>query len=393
MRGASVFALATMGYLNDPSRPIEGAAPRSSRRTKGWIAGGSLLFLSLLGFLLLSGPDDPVFQGIPLSRHLKRIEVSGISHGGVESDPGHSHRLISPRLLISQSNPDATRAIRSVGTNALPLLVGLLKSKDSRLKHLAWEFSWKVRERFPRLKKWFPANLEWAFGDQVCALAAFEELGPLAAPAIPSIRPLLKDPDLALVATVALISIQPEGEQDILSLTNVLGITVTGASGMDLALLHSTALLALSSFGTRAAAARPLIVDCLNSTDARLQASAAIALARTGASADEVVPRIVSRIVDGLADIETNPPSVGSRLPPRIALRVGREAWPLSASEPGRAVLMHVFALGQFGTNAVAALPALSKLRSHPDAVLRTAVEDALVRIENGADWPANAGR
>jgi hypothetical protein len=54
---------------------------------------------------------------------------------------------------------------------------------------------------------------------------------------------------------------------------------------------------------------------------------------------------------------------------------------------------MHVFALGQFGTNAVAALPALSKLRSHPDAALRAAVEDAVVRIENGVDWPANAGR
>jgi hypothetical protein len=237
-------------------------------------------FLSLLAFLLLSGPDDPVFEGIPLSRHLKAIQVGGIAMGGFEVSPGERPGLRLPRLLITQADLDTTRAIRSVGTNALPLLVNLLKSKDSRLKRMSWELSWKIGERFPRLKRWFHRSREWAFADQVCALVAFEELGPLAAPAIPDIRPLLKDPDLALVATVALLSIRPEREEDILSLTNVLGITVPSASGSDPATLHAMALLALSSFGTRAAAARPLLVDCLNSTDARLQASAAVALAR-----------------------------------------------------------------------------------------------------------------
>jgi hypothetical protein len=347
----------------------------------------------LLAFVLLSGPHDPVFEGIPLSRHLKAIQVGGIAMGGFEVSPGERPGLRLPRLLITQADLDTTRAIRSVGTNALPLLVNLLKSKDSRLKRLSWELSWKIGERFPRLKKWFQPSRESAFGNQVCALAAFQELGPLAAPAIPYIRPLLKDPDLAQVATVALLSIRPDREDDILSLTNVLGVTVPSLSGSDPATLHAMALLALSSFGTRAASARPLLMDCLNSTHAMVQSSAAVALAGIGVPADEVVPPTVSRIVEGLADLEANPPSVGPPLPPQIASRVGRRSMPLSASEPGRAVLLNLCALGQFGTNAVAALPALSKLRSHPDAALRAAVDDTLARIEIGADWPANAGR
>ena len=131
-----------------------------------------------------------------------------------------------------------------------------------------------------------------------------------AAPDIPRIIPLLNDPNRALLAMVALLALQPEREADILSLTNVFGITTPDASGSSPALLHSTAALALSSFGPKASAARPVLMKCLTYDDEGLRAASAIALSRIGAPANEVVPTLV----EALNRFQTNPSGSGSPL-------------------------------------------------------------------------------
>src|SRR5262249_48678292 len=145
-------------------------------------------------------------------------------YGGATFTDGQFTGIDLPYLDEVVSDPNATKAIRSVGTNALPMLIPMLSAKDSRprvwmRRHTAaysfidhWLPSWRVRMGLRR---------------QTIAVAAFRELGQVAVPAIPRITPLLADPECAPAAIMALLAIHPEREQDILALTNVLRSNAT----------------------------------------------------------------------------------------------------------------------------------------------------------------------
>jgi HEAT repeat protein len=249
--------------------------------------------------------------------------------------------------------------VQKVGTNALPMLVRMLRAKDGRFaRHL-----WRIREGHPILKTVVPMKPPVSgFVNNVRALAALNELGPLAAPAIPKILPMLGDPDRAHVAMAAILSIQPELESDILSLTNVLRIKQTSISGASPSLQHSSAILALSTFGPKARGAIPVLLDCLHSTNGRVRGSAAIALARTGAPVDKVLPWI-------MADLpQSNPPPLHPTFPPTV------EDW--------RNWKMDILALAEFGPKARAALPILSNLQSYPMINLQNAASEAAAIIQ-----------
>lgn len=342
-------------------------APTPMNRRRRWIPGAVIAFLLLLAAVVRSNrPYDPLFEGLPLSRHLEVFEESGLSVGGVAKRPGQPSELLPPNIALSCWNTNAYRAIRGVGTNALPLLASMLGSGDSRPKLLAWEYT----ANYPRLRKHLGLQPPTSWTRQIHALAAFGELGHAAAPAIPRIIPMLDDPDRALVAIVALLSIRPDRANEILSLTNALRIRTPSNSGSTPELIHSSALLALSEFGPQAIGAQAVLLDCLNSTNARVQAAAAIALARIGAPADKVVPTILARL-------PSPQPAAGSvRLDPRLH----RARMP-GETEDQRILLMNLWALARFGPGAQAALPLLSKLEAHPDPGIRETAAEAIVRI------------
>jgi len=210
------------------------------------------------------------------------------------------------------------------------------------------------------------------FVNNVRALAALNELGPLAAPAIPKILPMLGDPDRAHVAIAAILSIQPELESDILSLTNVLRIKRTSISGASPSLRHSSAILALSTFGPKARGAIPVLLDCLHSTNGWVRGSAAIALARAGAPASKVVPSILTDLP------KSNPPPYGPTIPPTAA------SWAQEQKriEDWQNWQMDILALAEFGPRARAALPILSNLQSYPMINLRNAASEAAAIIQ-----------
>src|SRR5204863_2369314 len=56
------------------------------------------------------------------------------------------------------------------------------------------------------------------------------------------------------------------------------------------------AILALGSFGTNTSCAVPFLLDCITSTNERIQAAVAVALVRIGAPPEAAVPRILSTI-------------------------------------------------------------------------------------------------
>ena len=311
------------------------AAPsaQSSRKTYWkWlllVVGAFALAITLVYFNRL---NDPLFEGKPLSEHLGVLRENGLHHGGVPGVPGGAGPLSfdPPRLKLHPADPSVFRAVRAVGTNALPLLVCMLRSKDTRYQREIRDFV----ERHPALTRFYSPPPPAAWSHQIQALGALGELGPLAAPAVPGIIRLLDHPDTAPVAITALLSIRPEREDHILSLTNVLGIATPSVSGSPPEYVHAMAMLALSTFGTQATRARPDLLAFLDSTNspARSSGAAAIALAKSGAPAAEIVPRILTHLP------ATNP------APPSVLLRTGEPAIANMAADVDRdrTILMYL---------------------------------------------------
>ena len=132
--------------------------------------------LALSGLVLLAGlvwqilrPHEPVYGGKHLSSWLEQYATN---------------HFVRPR---SAADKEAETAIRQIGTNALPVLLKLIATKDSRLKQ-------KLMARLP--KAW----VTWIYprqADEYRSLGArgFVALGPIAKPVVPALMNLASDPD------------------------------------------------------------------------------------------------------------------------------------------------------------------------------------------------------
>jgi hypothetical protein len=127
---------------------------------------------------------------------------------------------IEPGAGFAYSDQTARDAVSAVGTNALPMLIGMLESRDSQIGLWLEE---NTRNR-PFLKRLIRTDRTKTWVKQMRATAAFHELGPRALPAVPAIIRLLEDPQCAMCAMISLLYIHPQKERDILSLTNVFRI-------------------------------------------------------------------------------------------------------------------------------------------------------------------------
>ncbi len=317
------------------------------------------MLLLLAALFYRTRENDPLYEGKRLSEHLAAFG-GGLSFGGVAKN----REFTEPVAELQCLDLRAYEAISRVGTNALPMLVRMLKSNDSRMRR--W-----VRERVEGnafLRKHLriqPPSPGWA--KQMGALAAFRELGPRATPAIPKIIPLLDDPDSAYLAMVALKYIHPERETDVLSLTNVLRIKTASISGAPPSLLHAAAILTLATFGPKASGATPILMDCLNSTNGEVQAACAIALLKIGAPPEKVVPLVLEHLPT------SNPPPVNVLGAPRLVDQRLMEA---------RNLTMNIWALGEFRRHARSALPILSNLQSYPLMNVKWAAREAIAKIK-----------
>jgi len=324
---------------------------------------------TLIGVALVytTRENDPVCAGKRLSEHLQALRRYGLSHGGgIEN----GQLLLEPRITPQPSDQQILEAISTVGTNALPMLVRMLRSKDSRIG--LWIRSLLENYRF--VGKWIRLKPPDAWRRRMGAVIAFYRLGPQVAPAIPEIIPLLQDPELVLTALFALMYIHPEREQDVLSLTNVLRLTSLPSNSGPASLLHSTAILALGTFETKASGAVPVLLDCLSSTNERVRATAAVALARIGAPPNKAVPGILANLSAACADLPSVPPRMmGSR--PMLGMRS-------NTSE----MMMNIWALGEYGPHASNALPVLTNLARSISGNAQQAAKDAAAKINGLAN-------
>jgi len=232
-----------------------------------------------------------------LSEYLNAIQING--YGPMAVGFRNSEPLpFSPIVLLSEEPiPEVFDAIDHVGTRGLPLLARMLRSKPQP----GAEAVWKLVRKFPRLQRLLDTSdpgVE-ASQQQLRAVVALKRLGPAARPILPMILPMLRDPDLAGTATMAINYVRPTDESDIAQLTNVLGIQRLPYSSVDpitLDMQFVAALLTIRSFGPKTAALAPVLIPYLSSSNQCVQSATCLALAGGGTSAELVVPILTNAL-------------------------------------------------------------------------------------------------
>jgi HEAT repeat protein len=187
-------------------------------------------------------PDEPSYQGKPLSAWLKQFEA--------ESD---------------SAREEAQRAVRSMGEKAIPGLLARLRTSGATV-----------------------ARRGTASEQQAQAINGFSALGNAAAPAVPELIGMIKEnEDLAPVAALALVGI---GEAAVAPLTEAL------KSDTERLRVHAAGSL-WSLKADPQLILQPLLGG-LKATGDDVRAYAAVYLAGMGQPADKIVPALVENLKD-----------------------------------------------------------------------------------------------
>ncbi len=186
--------------------------------------------------LYLSQPREPVYNGQPVSHWIRGLGSNHVTR-----------------------NEASNKAFHQIGTNALPVLIKMLRAKDSKVKLWVRRLSGKpafVRHHFTL-----------AEADRISAVLGFSELGPLAKPAVPALIALLPDDEISEDAARALASIGSEAVKPLIAaLKNPNPKTRLGA------------ITALGGIGSGASQALPALSRCLRDEDVTVRVAAAEAI-------------------------------------------------------------------------------------------------------------------
>jgi len=195
----------------------------------------------LLWFALHTG--EPSYQGKRLGQWLKEFETE-------------------------DQRAEAGHAIQQMGTNALPRLLEMLQSTDSRLKQRVQNF---LNSHSP-----VRINLGSANNARTRAVAAFEVLGAAAKPAIPTLTNLLdhSNSDVRSSAIYSLASMGIEAENAVPALLQMLKDKEPGVGAL--------AAIALGIVGRESAAVIPALTVNLQDTDRHVFGAAVRALGQFG---------------------------------------------------------------------------------------------------------------
>jgi HEAT repeat protein len=198
-------------------------------------------------------------------------------------EPEHDGQPLSAYLRSLTSSQvrlerNARDAIRTLGSNAVPRLIQILDARESRLKTWLNEAANRqslIRFRFDPLAS-----------QQIQAAMACQELGPVAAPAIPSLSRLIDDPLVGYWAVAALAEIGP---QNFPLLTNALASRWPST--------RSAAVGHLRLVRPRERAV-PLLLAVLQDQDSHTRSLAAESIGALGVASPEVIAALAARLDD-----------------------------------------------------------------------------------------------
>ena len=270
----------------------------------------------VIAALRLANPSarEPMFEGRPLSYYLDKQTYGEL-----------------------RTERDARESIRDFGTNAVPSLIEILNARESQFKaKLRGILQSQPLIRFQST----PLSVRQRQAALACA-----ELGPMAAPAIPSLLPFVDDPDLAPAAIAALAMIGPVTFP---VLTNAL------LAGIPAARIEAAGDLRYMLPREQAV---PPLLQALRDPLPNVRANAAGSLGFLGSNPTTVVPALMACLADTDLSVRTSA----------------------------------VQALGWFGQNATAAISSLRELQRQEDGtVLGQKIAEALKAI--GAATAESAG-
>lgn len=260
-------------------------------------------------------PREPVYQGKRLG-----VWVANLS-------PGNSQ----------EAWLQGGEALRQMGTNALPFLVRMLESSDSRLKLRL--MSWLQQQSLVKLH-FKPASFR-----RYCARRALEVLGSSVKPAVPQ-----------------LVQIAKAREKD---------VTVR---------IH--ALDVLRQLGSDAKETVPALIEILKAADEDIavKSSACFALGAIGPEGKQAVPALISAL---------GQKGMGSGWANESASLQNGQLLQESASFHMRLFVPAARALGKIGPGAQAAVPALLQALKDEDNDVREEARKALQRIDPATEVPA----
>ncbi len=216
-------------------------------------------------------PRQPSYNGKPLSYWMGRYEG----------------RILGKVSLRSSEQQEADKALREIGTNALPYLLKLAGRKDSAL-----------RQRFLsiyRRQSWLKLPIHDAQFYRVEASCGFAALHEIAKPAVPALIGLLKNEDYQIreIAANDLGLIGPEAEEAIPALFPLLDEQNHGTPILE-------AMMALGGIHRRPEIVLPRLREFLdgNRKDWNYQSAALDAIGRYRSDAKELGPVIMTFLGD-----------------------------------------------------------------------------------------------
>ncbi|HYG36690.1 MAG TPA: HEAT repeat domain-containing protein [Clostridia bacterium] len=268
------------------------------------IISGGLLFLLSLGWLgaKLLALGEPAYQGKSLIIWLKEFEEARYN------GPTSRYHL-SPAEFQGQFVEPTQKAVRHMGTNALPQLLNLLQARESFLHNRTIALLNKV----PALR-WRPLSQQQR---QSMALAGFSALGTNAQAAVPALIALLddKDPEIRKYSAWCLGAVGPAAEAAVPALLQHLqdaNALVQDASETSLGAIHRRADLVV-----------PVLIERLSKKEGRFTD---IALGMFGREAKAAVPAILPLLDDPNGDTQARMAMTLWRIDPEAAAKAGLKA-------------------------------------------------------------------
>lgn len=162
-------------------------------RTTGVAAVLALGIVGLIFTLVrLTRPHEPTYEGKTLSEWITPFGRQTAKALDAPGGPEHFEELEPVR-----------KAVRQIGTNAIPFLIARLNHRESGLHRTARELSDK--------QPYVSLRLANPYVSKIRAIRALANLGPAAEPAIPSLKAQLGDAALSQHAVYALSGMGTEG--------------------------------------------------------------------------------------------------------------------------------------------------------------------------------------
>jgi len=203
---------------------------------------GILVTIALVGFgWLVLHPHEPTYRGKPLSFWLEEP----FSRGAYE---------------YQGASPDAERAVATIGTEAIPLLLKMVARRDTTARRILDNFGSNFRF----------LHLPWQQGQGEAAVWAFKILGQQAKPAVPVLVKLLGDQDAVVQFNAArsLAGLGPAAREALPAL--IAALQCRSGPAWQATAVREAAALALGEIGAAAAAAIPQLVALTNIVSAEL---------------------------------------------------------------------------------------------------------------------------